>query len=485
VAPSATVTANDTAPQEGQYFTLDASATTDADTDPLTFSWVQTAGPLVDIPDATLDVLADLRVPELTATETATFELTVSDGMDSSVVSVDVAFTNIHQLPRFAGELPWAAQLGVSGNLELAIDDRGEGGMNLLAISPEQGGNASIFEIDLSELGDLVISEVARVLETFGSPVRFEAMKTGGFYALEEAKNQVTFFLDRSIPPDFVRVDSINMARPCAMFVPELETGVYPGFLFVGQRGAGFTRISTSDTAPSDVPAIEAKTAGDGRSFCALFEARNAIRLHVFYDQNYRWLESVLALDVDSNSIHYFRQNQWYEPDDPAAPSNVQYSLREVVPLNLETDETLTFVGAAPVSDFIRANIGFAMLFTNGEHNGTHRMVVVGLNSNEDIVQETYSWTTGVPTGILDLNLDGDAYPNLVVLTSTSPDAIVFTAQNGLGQQYLPLTGPEYMDVGLGTTFAQTMKFGRNPQVRYLMVADREDKEVRAYGPLP
>ena len=201
-APSVTVKADDAAPQEGQYFTLDASATTDADNDPLTFTWVQTAGPAVDIPDDTV-------VPELTETETATFELTVDDGTDTTVESVDITFTNIYQMPRFAGELPLVAEIEMNGSVESFFSNAFWGSPGFLGIAAESGEDISLYELTVSFVGSLVTAALSPVIDDFVQPVRFKSTNftsfgTGTqFFVIEETLNRLRGFAQKNGNPIF------------------------------------------------------------------------------------------------------------------------------------------------------------------------------------------------------------------------------------------------------------------------------------------
>ncbi len=84
---------------EGSVVSLSGSASYDPDDEPLSFSWVQTAGAPVELAGA------DTATPSFTAplvgTEggTLTFALTVGDGIDTATDSVTVFVTNVNQAP--------------------------------------------------------------------------------------------------------------------------------------------------------------------------------------------------------------------------------------------------------------------------------------------------------------------------------------------------------------------------------------------------
>lgn len=474
-APSVTVTVDDDAPQEGQYFTLDASATTDADNDPLTFTWVQTAGPAVEIPDDTVEILENLRVPELTETETATFELTVGDGTDTTVESVDVKFTNIHQMPRFAGELPLAETVKFNASWETIFYNAFWGQPVYLGFATEPGGDIVILELLLTELQEFTTLSLTQVTDSFSQPVSFVSSFTlfGGppsqFYALEEDKGRLSAYLKPDDMSPFEKRGEIDVSAPCALYQPEAS-----GKFLLGKRRNGFSAVTREVAGyPGTVRFDIDQNLGTNESFCSLTIVDGPLNGTRFTDSDYRFLDDVLALDVETNTLSV------YEQDDSNNVDTVKYRFRESVPLDLQTTQDLTFVKSVPVPN------GLALVFTDGEHEGVHRLVIVGLDEDRKVMQATYSWPTGVPKDILDINLDGDPYPNLVIVTETSPDAVVFTGPLMRSSAYLPLTGPEYFEVGLGATIGAQAGFGFPNPVRFLLVGDREDKEVRAYGPLP
>jgi len=91
-APSASATAPMSL-EEFETAVLDATSSTDADGDTLTFSWEQISGVSVTLINANM-ASASFTAPDVAEDETLSFRVTVSDGTTSSTATVDTTIMN-------------------------------------------------------------------------------------------------------------------------------------------------------------------------------------------------------------------------------------------------------------------------------------------------------------------------------------------------------------------------------------------------------
>jgi chitinase len=74
----------------GRTVVLDGGASADGDGDAISYAWVQTAGPSVTLTGANTQTPSFVAPVGLASTQTLTFELTVSDGVTTSLASINV-----------------------------------------------------------------------------------------------------------------------------------------------------------------------------------------------------------------------------------------------------------------------------------------------------------------------------------------------------------------------------------------------------------
>ena len=102
---------------EGDQVTLDASMSADAENDPLTFGWSQTAGPDAMLSDPA-NVKPTFTAPQVAADTVLTFTVAVNDGLLSDTSSVDVLVRDV----------PGSGGAGGTGGGSGGMDAGGTGG---------------------------------------------------------------------------------------------------------------------------------------------------------------------------------------------------------------------------------------------------------------------------------------------------------------------------------------------------------------------
>lgn len=473
--PSSTITAvattSATSVDEGQPFRLDASGSTTTSGAALSYAWTQTDGPAVTIANPATAVL-DLNAPEVTASATATFRVTVTAGASSSQASVDVSLANIAQTPVHTtltlGQtevIPYSIATLLGFNQELLV----------AFYSPFIAGNISLLVALADASGDVSLD---RTGTTMGLAGNYSPTKT--YISLAPALPRSTDpsrlkyavvqeDLDRLIVlstpnPPFQSDLARTLDRPCAV-----SWKIQDQLVYIGQRTKGFTLASLS-TSPSN-PGMVLATDASGVSLCALLAPDRSIKGGVVFNDSNPSLRDVLAVDPDSNVIYHFTR--------PGTSSST-YVLDEAVPLQLTSTATLTFAAQAEVGS---NNEGLALAFTDGQHRGVHRLVVIGFDAQRKIVQETHSWPVGVPNTVLNEDLDRDGDREVAIITASSPQAVVFesgpSTPPSTTADFLPLSDARFVEIGLGATAAVT-SLQRVFNVDALYVGYRDRKEIRA-----
>ena len=298
------------------------------------------------------------------------------------------------------------------------------------------------------------------------------------FAVLEEATNRLKVFVQYDAEETLENVLSLPVKSPCASYRITKPFNNWNGPMLIGSREGGFSLIDTNNGyqgSPPEVPLY--RTFGTVESFCAIYAAEFPLQASSYnsYDSTKITLPDVVAFNSDTNEIYHYKQSVH------ADPYTSEYGPPEITNLDLQTSVSLQLAASTRIGRFFDFGSGMALVFTDGEHDGIHRLVVIATDADRQVIQETYSWEKGVPKDVILDDLNGDDAPEIVVITETSPDAIVFSAQpNGL-YTFLPLIGPSYVDIGLGAVSAvPSIRNALGPDL--LLIGDKEDKEVRAYA---
>ena len=112
--PVASASANKTLIMEGQIFELNASGSTDADGDVLTYNWEQKSGTPVQFDDAT-NPLQNLQSAFVDQNETLEFEVSVSDGQLVATDTVSITVNNFEAKQISSANSPFHRDLPLPG----------------------------------------------------------------------------------------------------------------------------------------------------------------------------------------------------------------------------------------------------------------------------------------------------------------------------------------------------------------------------------
>lgn len=471
---SLTVTAATSASsvQEGQPFTLTANAVTSPIGGSVAISWTQVAGPAVTINNAASASIA-INAAEVTADTTAQFRVTASAaGVATAEATVDVAFTNIRLTPVLNSYALHAT--GALGSNTVAL--LGKDFIGLVGLSATATGPFSFSEFTEGATNNIVLTANPAVAAAINLPAAFELVKaeyglngatadiaTPFLAVAEEAQDRYRLY--RRTPSGGFPVLAIDrsLSKPCAIHHPKRQPVDAGGnTVFVGQRGRGVAILRLDAGASLYQEVVET-----GSAYCALAVPDAPIDTAAFVPS----LEPrprAVAIEVNTNQIGTFGIINSVDADQ------TKYEHSQSLPAQLNSAARLTYVASTVIRRSSGDILGLAAVYSDGQHNGQHRLLIVGENQFRQLSQASYSWPMGVPT---DVFMDGD---KIVVLSSTLPQAIIFSPA-GVGGSYLPLGAPGYLEIGLGATKGTAEALPSPPGG--LTIAYRDRNQLRIFTP--
>lgn len=490
-APTITVTAravaSATSVQEGQPFKLDASTSAASSGGALTYAWTQVSGPAVTISTPTSAVL-DINAAEVTADTAAQFRVTATTGSTSASATVDVTFTNIAQTPVFL-TLDLAANAMFNASYPASIATIfGNWTFGLVGTTPASGGPITFTQFDTMGPSGVQASSVSPFAETFSQPASFNLSQTrftGGGTTMdydrpwltvaEETANRFRVFEKVAGGSYGSPIRDISITRPCTVeFGFQSSPPVVTMKTFVGQRQRGFTIVSDTGAVLQEI--------NTPQSLCAMAVVTGPVNSTAGVFPGPRpALQDLLAIDTDANTVNHFAASG----TDPT-----KYELKSQAALQLSSSSTsLKFVSATQLYSTTAAGArqqiaGLALVYSDGQHQGEHRLILVGLDSARVIRQDMRSWPLGVPSDVILDNIDGDRFPEIIVLSSTSPQAIVYEANN-MFSPIIPIAvagTPSFMEVGLGATKALP-SLNDVLSLEGLFIAYRDKPQVKLFYP--
>lgn len=470
---STSVVLSGTSVQEGQPFTLNASGSSVSTGAAVTYAWTQVSGPAVTISNPASATL-NLVVPEVTADTAAQFQVTVTGSGVSAISNANLTFANIAQTPmynggsqvlrtlsfdqpvrRLFGDQTWAIA-GVSAN---ATDP-----LTFFDVSALPSGELQATPSQLANLPPETQTRRVTILPNEGTDKHFAV--------LDEAAGSFRIMARTAAGLVQHRVNSFfNVTDPCGWSHGSVRGGQA---FYVGARdGFSIYYFGSTNTPPMRVRAISAF-----RPSCALVAPRLTLSGAEFPDTVFpppgsfqpEYFDTI-TFDHTANMLSVFR----FAMGSPSL-SSVAVQLNSVNPLQLVAWTELSAYG------IVGQNTGMALVFSDGKHAGEHRLVIVGFDETHKLVQTTYNLGLGVPVQVFTENLDGDtANPEIAILKSTSPQVEIYESGSTTGG-VTPLSGPYYLEVGLGATqAARSLLIGQTG----MSVVFPEKKQIKVVGSLP
>lgn len=396
------------------------------------------SGPAVTIANPNAAKL-DLSAAEVAADSSAQFRVTVTAGGASAQATTSLTFSNIAQTPSYGTPQTFATvsfsapvRKVFGGDLNLALAGYAANTTDPLTFLDFSLSGANTLQVTPSQLGALPQNAIMRMSSLYIAP----AIADQQFAVAEEEADRVRVFTRASTAAITTRA-SITLADPCALSNMRLSPGTA---ILVGQR-SGFSFV-LGGTGPIFID----KTVSTGRPLCALVAPGPTLAGFALNGPSPVY-PHVIGLDSGTNELVV------YSPSTLGA--DAVYAASQVTPVQLNATKTLTLAAWAPLDGVgIGGPNGMALVFTDGAHNGEHRLVVVGFDAARTLVQNTYSLGLGVPIEVFGDNINGDGrYPEVVVIKSTSPQAEILEPPTGaLG--YTSLGTAKFLEIGLGASSA-------------------------------
>lgn len=471
-APTVSITVSEMTPLEGESSLLDGSGSADADGDSLTFSWTQLSGPSVTFTAPTAE-MTEISVPNLAADTPARIQLSVSDGTATTSSEVTLTLTNIVLTPAASSTITNERIFNDNNNVTsiVASDNFGDT-LSYLVYERDGEDLLDLFGYDENNNPAILTSEA---IEADSSNLTADGTPNPSFIpwlaAFED--DEVTLFAPLAEPAEQF---SIDVDAPCSL---ARENNRAFENTFIGSRTGDSSLIEyvLNENFTATGETVELASFGEGQALCEMqIVARSLNGTMNGFAPGIADGERLLAFDENANRIISYTLPR----DENNRVIDAVESSSVAIDLDLPEGVTADFVASKKIS--ASGQDGLALVFSDGQTEGQHRLVIIGSNGDGTISQDLFRWDFGTPTSIVSAPIDGHGGETLFITTSDSPYAVIFQSGEVFSSDttYLPLSGPTFFDVGVGHGVASNFTSGPERQ-RGTIVTFPDENLIRIF----
>ncbi len=512
--PNADISTTNVVTDERQEISLSAAGSSDADGDSLTYSWSQIAGPDLGAGTQTGDTFT-AQVPKLTADETYTIELTVSDGKTSTTQTIEIIGRKIVLTP-LATE--WGTEVNTMilpdnfSDIQFALESRiyEQGWQNgfyvdVMVPNVSSGTNDNFLDLityrdgyrygvtPLYQFTEYISEKLASV-----SPISFVLeISLSGLSAsdldlvlLSEEKDKLQVFRRKSyfnsqLDQDeiYVETGNLSIAKPCLAFASNLKfndittSGSYAATTILVGRSQGGLEAVLNDANP--LPSSNEDLDKRGRFSSKIVLNEDGNFCDGFLGGGSEEFGGVQAMvfrffNEETQSIDVYRLNE--------AGTSLGFVRSSPISISPEHHYSLIDIEFFEVpTEIDYANIG-AMLLSTGSYKGDHKVAIF----EEDRIVELLDLPDGAPSDLELINeslFKSGLNKNILIIGPDSPYAIYFRSEFEQTEVFGSFASPEYVNVGFDNDLIKSTNNGDRDWMHFA-VGSKLNKQVKFYDEL-